>query len=227
MKYNTLIIDLDNTLVDFDAMEIYAVENAFEKHGIDYDDVMISDYHHFNDRLWVLLEQDLIEKEVLVVKRFRDLFEKYDIQASPEEVNSDYMEFMASSAQFIDGARELLDFVKGRYTNVMMTNGFKPAQDAKIKKLGLKDYFDYIIISDEVGVSKPSIGIYEYMETLLGTVDKSKVLAIGDSISSDITGGKAYGVDTLWYNRLGVESKGLSTYEASSLFEVVDMLKEL
>ncbi len=226
MSYKILVVDLDNTIVDFDGAEELAVIKAFEKNAVPISEEVIRDYHLINDALWKELEKGTIEKKVLVVKRFSDLFKKYDISADAELVNRDYIDFMASSTEFIEGADEFLHYIKERYTNVLMSNGFLPAQKAKVKRHGLDKYFSHIIISDGLGFSKPDIRIYEYMEELLGSVDKSEVLVIGDSLSSDINGGNNYGVDTLWFNLYSVESQGLSTYEASSLFEVIEILKE-
>ncbi len=53
-----------------------------------------------------------------------------------------------------------------------------------------------------------------------GITDKSSVLMVGDSLTSDMKGGEDYGIDTCWYNPSLKENKASvkPTYEVKSLF---------
>jgi 2-haloacid dehalogenase len=57
-----------------------------------------------------------------------------------------------------------------------------------------------VVISDEVGVSKPDPGIFDIAFEKMGRPVKDDVLIVGDSLTSDMPGGIAYGIDTCWYN---------------------------
>ncbi len=225
MKYNTLIIDLDNTLIDFDIMEEKSLIQAFDKNAIPYNKEILDRYYEINVKMWKDLELGLAKKSDIVVKRFEILFKEYGIEVCPVKFNKDYLSFMPENIYFIDGARKVLETIKDKYTNVLMTNGLIDVQKEKIKRLSLDDYFEYIIISGEVGYEKPNVEIYEYMENLLGGVDKNKVLAIGDSLSSDIKGGKNYGIDTCWFNKNKKNKDNDASYEIDSLYDLLDIIR--
>lgn len=85
--------------------------------------------------------------------------------------------------------------------NILSNTAFIHGNSLRIvlKELGLYDYFSFMIFSDEVGVSKPNIKIFEYLysETLkLKKVEKNKILHIGDNPIADVNGARDFGVDS-------------------------------
>ena len=56
---------------------------------------------------------------------------------------------------------------------------------------------------------KPYTPVYEWALDLLGAKDKSRVLAIGDSIRTDVTGAVNFGIDVLW-NAVGIHIHEIS-----------------
>ncbi len=224
MKYEVLVLDLDNTLIDFDIMEERSLEAAFKDYNIEITDKLLDDYYKINKKMWEDLEKGLIEQKRLLVKRFEVLFEKYAIEVSAKDFNQKYLGNMPSNAVFLDGAEDFLVWAKDRYTLVMMTNGFKDVQRKKIKILGLEQYFDHILISGEVGYEKPMKGIYDYLFELIAEVSKEKVLVVGDSLSADVKGGNDYGLDTVWFNKRNKDMDSPAKYEVKNiqgLYEVV------
>ena len=82
----------------------------------------------------------------------------------------------------------------------LVTNGLSEVQRARIERLDLDRYFDAVVISSEVGSSKPSPEIFEIAFELLGSPARESVLMIGDSLTSDVQGGINSGIATCWYN---------------------------
>jgi len=88
-------------------------------------------------------------------------------------------------------------------------------QPTRIERTGIGHYFDSIVISSEVGVTKPDPEIFGFAFSELGlqrgddsaltAAVKAETIMIGDSLSSDIQGGANFGVDTCWYNPTGHE----------------------
>ncbi len=224
MNYEVLVLDLDNTLIDFDIMEERSLLAAFKYYGIELVEGLLDDYYEINRKMWKDLEKGLIKQEILLVKRFELLFEKYSIELSPKDFNQKYLAAMPENAVFLDGAENFLSWAKDRYTLVMMTNGFKDVQRKKISKLALEQYFDHILISGEVGYEKPMKGIYDYLFEVIGEIAKEKVLVVGDSISADIKGGNDYGLDTVWFNKRNKDMDSPAKYEVKNiagLYEIV------
>ena len=99
----------------------------------------------------------------------------------------------------IEGVEEMLASMKD-FRIALLTNGFKDAQHARVNGSSLKNIFEAIITSEETGFQKPQKEIFAYALEKLQISDPSRVLMIGDSLTSDIQGGNNFGIDTCWFN---------------------------
>ncbi|MCP4426405.1 MAG: HAD hydrolase-like protein, partial [Chloroflexi bacterium] len=66
----------------------------------------------------------------------------------------------------------------------------------------------------------PNPIIFDEAFSRMGNPAKEEVLIIGDSLSSDMTGGINYGIDTCWYNPNGNSGSLPTTYEIKNLAEL-------
>lgn len=222
--YKYLLWDVDGTVLDFSASEAYAIRTLFGKYGIgDCTDVMLKRYSAINAKYWQMLERNELTKPEVLVGRFREFFEEIGADISlAESFNKDYQLTLGDHIEFVKNAKELLLEEKGRFVIVAVTNGTKVAQEKKLRLSGLDKIFDAIFISEDVGAEKPNREYFDHVFEGLGNPDKSEMLIIGDSLSSDMKGGADAGIDTCWYNpchkpnNLGVDV----TYEISDLAEV-------
>lgn len=82
----------------------------------------------------------------------------------------------------------------------IITNGFTSLQQTRLERTGLRDHFDLLIISEEVGVAKPDARIFDYALAQAGNPDRARVLMVGDTAESDIRGGVNAGLATCWFN---------------------------
>ncbi len=82
----------------------------------------------------------------------------------------------------------------------IITNGFTSLQQIRLERTGLREHFDLLIISEEVGVAKPDARIFDYALEKAGNPDRSRVLMVGDTAASDILGGMNAGLSTCWLN---------------------------
>lgn len=108
----------------------------------------------------------------------------------------------------------------------MVTNGLTKVQEKRICKSILADYFESIIISESVHISKPDPGIFDYALKEISYTGKDRVLMIGDSLTSDMKGGNNAGLATCWYNPHHVRNTtDISvTYQVSSYEELKHLL---
>ena len=81
---DTLLFDLDNTLLDFDKAEANAITRALGDVGISVTNEMRDCYHKINLAQWKLLEQGKMTREEVKMRRFKLLFQEFDIKASPQ-----------------------------------------------------------------------------------------------------------------------------------------------
>ena len=204
--YKTILLDIDNTLFDYPKAEKYAIKTTFEdfdffRNGSESEfEEKKKEYKVINDLLWEKLEKGEITSAELKVERFRMLFEKANLNYNPEEFSKKYLKRLGEGAFLLDGAEELCKYLYGKYRLGIVTNGMKEVQYSRVGKSSVGKYIDKIIISEEVGISKPNAGIFEYALKELGTKDKKEAIMIGDSLSADIQGGINFGIDTCWVN---------------------------
>lgn len=231
MSYEIILFDADDTLFDYTAAEGYALSHAFQQHELACDDDVIESYRRINQQLWNELEQGLITIDALRVERFTRLWAEHSMSVAvhPNDFSADYLRHLSAGAFLIDGAVVLCNelLAKG-YRLAVITNGFKEVQFGRIGRSELSDAFEHIIVSEDAGVQKPSAGIFDYAFDKLNIRDKSKVLIVGDSLSSDIRGGFLYGIDTCWFNPAGkLNTTDIQpTYEISKLSELIAILRE-
>ncbi len=204
-KYTHLFFDLDNTIWDFNSNSYDALYIALDKLSllsvIGSYSTYFGIYHEVNERLWELYRQGLMNKKVLSVQRFEESFEKNGtpLRIGGEIVNAAYLSEMPFQTKLIDGARQVLNHLHGRYEVAIITNGFKEVQYEKIRKSELSKYFRKIFISEEVGYQKPRKQIFEYAVKSMNA-PKSGSLMIGDSWEADILGAMAFGIDQVYFN---------------------------
>jgi FMN phosphatase YigB (HAD superfamily) len=75
-----------------------------------------------------------------------------------------------------------------------------------------------------VGCSKPSNQFFQHVYNQLGEIKKEDILIIGDSMSSDMLGGRNFGIDTCWFNPNQQARKFDVTFEITHLNELNKIL---
>ena len=224
MPYQWLLFDVDNTLLDFDQTEALALESNFAQHGLPFPPEAKQRYHAINHSYWQRLERKEVTPEILRTGRFQDLFDELGVQFDAELFASSYLAQLGQQAPLMEGVMELLRGLNGRFQLGIITNGLADVQHPRLEKSGLKSYFSPIIISQEVGISKPNPGIFDAAFAQMDQPAKNEVLMIGDSLSSDILGGINYGIDTCWLNPNGKTTDLPITYEIKTLHQLKDIL---
>lgn len=216
-------------MLDFLASEAYAIRTLFKKYNIgECSDEMLKLYSEINSKYWQMLERNELTKAEILVGRFREFFEKIGVDVTiAEKFNLDYQLTLGDHIEFVDKAEDMLLWQKGKYTLVAVTNGTKIAQEKKLRLSGLDNVFDAIFISENVGVEKPNKEYFDYVFEKLGITDKSQVLIIGDSLTSDMKGGIVAGIDTCWFNpsHKPNNSEISVTYEIDDLERIRDILQ--
>lgn len=201
-KYDYLLFDLDNTLLDFDASSHKAFGAIIPHNNAQELEELYSKYRVINKRIWEELEAGLITFDELRANRWAFLFSQVGIDdLDPLETNERYFDFIKSDLVYVDGADELIqELVAVDYPLGIITNGLSDVQWPRLSLSSFDKIFDPIVISNEIGVAKPESDFFEYTFSKLKTKDKSKVLVIGDTYNSDIIGGNQFGFKTCWYD---------------------------
>ncbi len=225
MKYSTLLFDNDDTLMDFGDAERQGIERTFLQNGIPYNADILASYSEINLSLWKRFERGEIEKHQIYTERFRLFREKHQFDFDIDKVSEDYIINLEYGHTCIDGALELLKTLFGKYYIYIVTNGNKRTQDKRIGDSGLLPYCNRVFVSESSGYQKPHIGYFNYVFEHIEEKDKSKMLIIGDSLSSDIMGGINAGIDTCWYNPKRQKCENIKPkYEIQALDQLYSIL---
>lgn len=199
-KYSTVFIDADETLYDFELAEKNALARCFEDFQVELSKDVLSKYLEINKGLWVEIEKGTISQLELRTERFRRLFAYFGIYRHVERFSNRYLEWLGKGTQLLDGAEDLCIYLKSKYRLVVITNGIKEVQHPRIENSKLAPYFDAVIVSEDIGYAKPDVRLFDHAAALIELKDKTEVIMVGDSLSSDIQGGINFGIDTCWVN---------------------------
>ncbi len=229
LRYETVFIDLDETLFDFAKAEEAALEGTFRDFGIDLSEELALEYERINKSLWQQLEQGSIRLSELKSERFRRLFAGTELKIAgtkiakfagteiakiagtelkvelkvgidPEVFGRAYVEWLSRGIYPIEGAEDICRYLAGKYSLVVITNGIREVQLPRIRNSIIAPYVLAIVVSEDAGSSKPDRGIFEYACKAIGKHDRAGMIMLGDSLSSDIQGGINFGIDTCWTN---------------------------
>ena len=235
MKYKDLFVDFDDTLYDTHGNAVIALRETYEAFHLERyfsaPEIFYDAYWLANIDLWTRYSKGEITRDYLIVERFRrplsvgnglDVTEQLCL-----EMSDTFLDFCSTKPGVVDGAHELMDYLKGKgYRMHMTSNGFHEVQYKKLAACGLRDYFDTIILSEDAGVNKPSPAFFEYAFQRSGAC-RETTLMIGDNLQTDILGALNAGIDAMLFNRWHVDvddSSQMPTFIVDNLKEIMTVL---
>lgn len=220
--YRIFLLDIDNTLLDFDAAEERGFRKVIESYEIEYSSEMLDQYKKINRNLWNLLEQGKIEKEELLNTRFGEFFSLYHIEASGKEAESRFRKHLGDSSDLIPNAKETLLQLKEQGKKLYSaSNGVYVTQIKRLKNAGIHNLFDGMFISEKVGYEKPALQFFEYCFNNIPDFEKEKTIMVGDSLSSDIQGAINSGIDSCLFCHSENRVLSSATHTISDISELV------
>jgi YjjG family noncanonical pyrimidine nucleotidase len=226
-EFQWLLFDLDNTLLDFSASSRKSFEKlVFELEIPGQPAELYREYSQINHRLWKKREEGGIGHEELKLKRWELFFEQQNLSFDPTHANERYFQGITENVEFVLYANELLELLQKRYRMMIITNGLSEVQRPRIEISGIGQYFEDIIISDEIGSAKPQHEYFRECHSRMHAPDPKKVLVIGDTLKSDIKGARDFGYRSCWFNHdyLAPDGSNLPNYEINKLEELNKIL---
>jgi putative hydrolase of the HAD superfamily/5'-nucleotidase len=222
MKYSYVLFDADETLFRFDILA--GMTRMFKNYGVNFTKDDYIHYQKTNKQLWVDYQNGVISADYLQVTRFNEWSAKLNVSA--KELNDAFLDAMAQICEPLPGAIELLNKLKPHARLGIITNGFARLQTVRLEHTGLKDMFEWLVISELVGIAKPNKAIFEHTFELMSNPNKSQILMVGDTASSDILGGNNVGIDTCWLQHPGEQlPEGITpTYTITKLEQLQPIL---
>ncbi len=194
-------------------------------YGITPSEEKCRSYSEINSALWKKYEKGEIEKAHIKSTRFKSFFEYLGIDSAafdPLKVNEEFMNYLCLGGNTIPGAVGICRELKERgFDLYIITNGTDFIQKQRFARSGLAPFFTESFISDNLGYQKPKKEFFDIVLSRIPEKDKSRILVIGDSLSSDIKGAVGSGLDCVWLNPKGLDSADLEpNYIIGSIEEI-------
>lgn len=210
-KYTTLLFDADETLLDFKKDENAAIEQILDDFQIEKSQKNIDTYVKVNQSLWKAIEKGEIDKETLKKTRFSLFFKEigYESQEDPFVTNERYLSYLADGGSLLAGAKQLISELSlSGYDLYIVTNGIEKTQKKRLTKAGILPYFTEIFVSEAIGYQKPRKEYFDFVLSHIKEKDINRVLLIGDSLTSDITGALNSGIACAWLRHKADDTSG-------------------
>ena len=196
-----LFLDLDNTILDFTKAEAIAIRKTMAAYGADPTDANAARYSAINDLHWKALERGELTRDQVVVGRFAAFFGELGIEVEPEAVAKTYETYLSQGHFYLPGAEETVkQKLYGRYKLYLASNGTAVVQRGRMTSADLYPYFEESFVSQELGHNKPSKAYFDAAFARIPGFDPDECLMVGDSLTSDILGGRNAGLRTVWVN---------------------------
>lgn len=226
-KYDVILMDADDTLFDFGKAEENALKRLFTMYGIPWTDENVHIYQEINEEMWRQFEKGDISKSDLLDNRFALFFAARGISADGVKANEDYLDGLAEGNFLLPGALELCKAIKELGCSLYLaTNGVTRVQKNRLAISEIRPYCDGIFVSEEAGSQKPQKEYFRYVLEKIGNPDKSRVLMVGDSLTSDIKGAVEYGLPCCWLNRKGKTTDLAVTYTVTSVPDILSAVTD-
>ncbi len=208
LSMKLIFIDVDNTLLDYDAYTEKTLRDGFKRFDLgEFNQHVIDTFHKENDLLWREIEKGILTFEELQKIRFNKVFAALNISFDGEVFEAYYREELFSSAIPISHSYEMLEYLKKKgYILAVASNGPYKQQLNRLEIGKMKDYFSYFFISENLGFAKPAKEFFDKaINEIKEDISREEMLIIGDSLTSDMAGGKNAGIKTCLYNKKKVE----------------------
>lgn len=219
--------DLDGTLLDFKAAESAAIQKCFRSFGFgECPDETVARYSAINVRYWEKLERGEMTRAGILTGRFREFLASCGLAADrAADFNEAYEQALTDTVVFLPGALTVVEALRGRVRQCVVTNGNAVVQYPKLRRSGLDKLMDGVFVSEELGAEKPTKAFFDVVLTALA-LSPEECLIVGDSLTSDMRGGVNAHLRTCWYNPRGSanHTEVKPDCEIRSLEQVLDLL---
>ncbi|WP_131538398.1 YjjG family noncanonical pyrimidine nucleotidase [Pedobacter nototheniae] len=222
-----IFFDLDHTIWDFDRNAEETLNELYHtydlnKLGLTSCADFIATYTENNHQLWADYHLGKITKDFLRSERFSKTFIQLGVHpdAVPHQFEDDYVNISPTKTNLFDAAEEVLAYLQQKYTLHIISNGFKETTLTKMNVSNLNPYFHNVIISEDVGVNKPSPVIFQHALDK-AQARKEESIMIGDSLEADIYGALNFGMEAIFFNPLKKEKPEDVKQEITHLKELL------
>ena len=221
-----LLLDVDNTLMDFHRCARQAMDLTAAEQGIQFPENLFEIFTGINNGLWREIEKGSLTVEELHQIRWNRIFDAIGIKRDGVAFEQGFLKNLAQGDATVEGARELLEYLAPRYTLCVASNAPYQQQTRRLSNAHLLDYFQKFFISETIGFSKPKREFFDACMKELPGIEKEEIMMIGDSLTADIAGAADYGFQTCWFNfaKASREKGAMADHIVDTLAEIKNIL---
>jgi len=227
-KLKAILFDIDDTLFDRDKAQrewarlmIKEFREVFK--GIEQK--IIVDALLESDRIGTEEFNRTHSRDAARVVRFKTFLKLLNLSSeSAESITALYVESYSKINSPVKGAKSVIESLSKTYRLGIVSNGFRDVQYQKLKTLEIKDLFDCIVLSSEVGVWKPDPRLFFRAISLLER-QSEECMYVGNFYDDDILGAKKAGMQTCWFNPGGAPAVQKS-YKPNYVIRKLDEILE-
>ena len=223
-----LLLDLDDTILDFHKAERIALSKTFRDFGLEPREEVLELYHKINKWHWEQLELGVMTRDQVLVGRFDRLFQELGMEVDAAACMKRYEHNLSIGHYFLPGAEEAVKKLHEKYRLFLVSNGTATVQHGRLTSAGLYPYFERVFISQNIGYNKPDKAYFDRCFERIPGFAPEKALMVGDSLTSDIKGGINAGLKTVWVNPEHKKCGDICPdYEIEGLSQLEALLEEL
>ena len=236
--YKYIIFDADHTLLNYLADERCAYQRLYEKLGVEISEALLVQSRKHSEEAWTDaglydVSSEYIQKNYHTLYRthteeiFNRLFIDFPFlreKGNAKDLGLAFLSELIYAGNAIDGALETVDALSKKHRVCVATNGLSKMQRARLAPFSQK--IDKLYISEEVGAIKPLPAFFGFILRDLNA-RAEECLMVGDSLHSDILGGKRAGMDCCWFAPKKAENDGeiRPDYQINDLKELISILQ--
>lgn len=220
MEITTVLIDIDDTLLDFTRCAKWSMTAAAAELGLHLPPNAYEVFARINPTLWRGIERGKMTPEELYRDRWNLIFKELHIAFDGVRFERHFLEKLSYSTVPVDGAVDALQYLHGKYRVFAASNGPYGQQVQRMKLAGMAPYLDGYFISEQIGHAKPDRAFFAYCRRAAHAGSPEEMLMIGDSLTADVAGALAFGMHVCWLDRA-------QTLQAQSGVPTVHALSEL
>lgn len=226
----TIFLDFGDTLASTDPPYIFRIAMAMREAGLDISDREFEiEYFRADYTLYLKYKS----RGGINPKEHRDwffpiiyssLFPSGDVDRFRRRVRSamSEIEFTRSALPEVP---EILDHIKGRGYRLAVISNNDGRTEEKCEEVGIRQYFDYVFDSTNLGLVKPDRAIFKYALQKFG-ISPDQAVHVGDMYGTDVMGGMDAGLDVIWYNKRKMEKLNENEVtEVADLAEIINLIE--
>lgn len=227
-NFDVIVFDFDNTLFDYAATEVNALQMVFRGLRLPYKEEFRFEFIKINRGLW---NEKNVNTQDLRLIRFKELFKSIGCEINFEAICKAAAIYIKASEQgiLIEGVDKTIKELKKRAIILdIASSGYTNPRIEKLHNSSIGGCFDYVLFRedfDHVKIKPDSSFFFEILKKH-PDISHDRILYIGDSFDTDIIGSKKAGLSNVWFNYFNTDTKDFNMdYCDFVIYKFCDLLK--